>query len=100
MTMSISHATKEGKKPRTVSGMNEQISNLGLSMKSKRSWSMAGIFAVLMLAGSTGALAQAPLPGNLTLEMIGPAADKHFGSQAIHGVVRLPRKDDDHDHGR
>jgi len=37
---------------------------------------------------------------NMTLEMIGPAADKHFGSQAIHGVVRLPRKDDDHDHGR
>ena len=37
---------------------------------------------------------------NMTMEMIGPAADKHFGSQPIHGVVRSPRKDDDHDHGR
>ena len=28
---------------------------------------------------------------NMTLVMTGPAADKHFGPQAIHGVVRLVR---------
>jgi hypothetical protein len=31
---------------------------------------------------------------NMTLVMKGPAADKHFGPQAIHGVVRFPRNDD------
>lgn len=31
---------------------------------------------------------------NMTLVMTGPAATKHFGSQPIHGVVRLPRKND------
>lgn len=35
---------------------------------------------------------------NMTLVMTGPAANKHFGSQPIHGVVRLPREDDDHGH--
>jgi len=28
---------------------------------------------------------------NMTLAMTGPAADKHFGSQPIHGVVRFAR---------
>jgi hypothetical protein len=31
---------------------------------------------------------------NMTLVMTGPAADKHFGPQPIHGAVRFPRKDD------
>jgi hypothetical protein len=31
---------------------------------------------------------------NMTLMMAGPAATKHFGSQPIHGVIRLPQKDD------
>lgn len=35
---------------------------------------------------------------NMTLAMTGPAANKHFGSQPIHGVVRLPHEDDDHEH--
>lgn len=30
---------------------------------------------------------------NMTLVMTGPAADKHFGSQAIHGAVRFPKND-------
>ncbi len=35
---------------------------------------------------------------NMTLVMVGPAADKHFGPQPIHGVVRFVRNfDDDHD---
>jgi len=33
---------------------------------------------------------------NVTVVMTGPAADKHFGPQAIHGAVRSP-KPDDHD---
>jgi hypothetical protein len=37
---------------------------------------------------------------NMTLVMTGPAANKHFGSQPIHGVVRFPREDDDHEHSR
>jgi hypothetical protein len=35
---------------------------------------------------------------NMTIVMTGPAADKHFGPQAIHGVVRFPHKDDDQGH--
>ncbi|HET9409890.1 MAG TPA: hypothetical protein VFO39_21825 [Candidatus Sulfotelmatobacter sp.] len=31
---------------------------------------------------------------NMTLVMTGPAANKHFGPQPIHGVVRFPRNDD------
>lgn len=31
---------------------------------------------------------------NMTLVMAGPAATKHFGSQPIHGVIRLPHEDD------
>lgn len=31
---------------------------------------------------------------NVTLVLTGPAATMHFGGQAIHGVVRLPRKSD------
>jgi hypothetical protein len=34
---------------------------------------------------------------NMTLVMSGPAANKHFGSQAIHGVVRFPHKSDEGD---
>ena len=30
---------------------------------------------------------------NITLVMTGPAADKHFGHQAIHGAVRFPKND-------
>jgi hypothetical protein len=37
---------------------------------------------------------------NMTLAMSGPAANKHFGSQAIHGVVRFPRKSDEGDGDR
>ena len=33
---------------------------------------------------------------NMTVVMTGPAADKHFGHQPIHGAVRSP-KPDDHD---
>jgi hypothetical protein len=32
---------------------------------------------------------------NMTLVITGPAATKHFGSQPIHGVVRLARSSDD-----
>ncbi len=39
---------------------------------------------------------QVPL-SNVTLVLTGPAATMHFGGQAIHGVVRLPHKSDDHD---
>lgn len=35
---------------------------------------------------------------NMTLAMKGPAADKHFGPQAIHGVVRFPHDDDRDSH--
>lgn len=34
---------------------------------------------------------------NMTLVMSGPAADKHFGSQPIHGVVRFPRNPEERD---
>jgi hypothetical protein len=37
---------------------------------------------------------------NMTLAMSGPAADKHFGSQPIHGVVRFPRGSDEGDRDR
>jgi hypothetical protein len=37
---------------------------------------------------------------NMTLVMTGPAADKHFGPQAIHGVVRFPHNDDRDNHQR
>ena len=36
---------------------------------------------------------------NMTLVMTGPAADKHFGSQPIHGVVRFARDSDKPDNG-
>jgi hypothetical protein len=36
---------------------------------------------------------------NITLTMVGPAASKHFGPQAINGVVRFPRPRDN-DRGR
>lgn len=34
---------------------------------------------------------------NMTLVMTGPAADKHFGPQPIHGAVRFVRSSDDGD---
>jgi hypothetical protein len=34
---------------------------------------------------------------NMTLTMVGPAADKHFGPQAINGVVRFVRNGDNDD---
>lgn len=34
---------------------------------------------------------------NMTLAMMGPAADKHFGAQPIHGVVRFVRSSDGED---
>lgn len=37
---------------------------------------------------------------NMTLVMSGPAAEKHFGSQPIHGVVRFPRGSDEGDGDR
>jgi hypothetical protein len=37
---------------------------------------------------------------NMTLVMTGPAANKHFGPQPIHGVVRMPRKSDEGDGDR
>jgi len=37
---------------------------------------------------------------NMTLVMAGPAADKHFGPQPIHGVVRFVRSSDDGDKDR
>jgi hypothetical protein len=37
---------------------------------------------------------------NMTLVMSGPAAEKHFGSQPIHGVVRFPRGSDESDGDR
>ena len=37
---------------------------------------------------------------NMTLVMSGPAAEKHFGSQPIHGVVRFPRGPDEGDRER
>jgi len=37
---------------------------------------------------------------NMTLVMTGPAANKHFGPQPIHGVVRIPRKSDEGDGDR
>ncbi|HUJ32111.1 MAG TPA: hypothetical protein VLY23_12575 [Candidatus Acidoferrum sp.] len=36
---------------------------------------------------------------NITLQLIGPATG-HFGSQAIHGVVRFPRNSNEGDHDR
>lgn len=35
---------------------------------------------------------------NMTLVMTGPAADKHFGPQAIHGVVHFVRNSEDDEH--
>jgi hypothetical protein len=37
---------------------------------------------------------------NMTLVMSGPAANKHFGSQPIHGVVRFPRTSEEGDGDR
>jgi len=37
---------------------------------------------------------------NMTLVMAGPAADKHFGPQPIHGAVRFVRNSDDGDKDR
>ena len=37
---------------------------------------------------------------NMTLVMVGPAALKHFGSQAINGAVRFVRNSDDDQDGR
>ncbi|HUL16486.1 MAG TPA: hypothetical protein VLV88_10845 [Terriglobales bacterium] len=34
---------------------------------------------------------------NVTMVMMGPAADKHFGSQPLHGAVRFLGDDDDRD---
>lgn len=34
---------------------------------------------------------------NMTLTMVGPAADKHFGPQPINGVVRFVQNDDNDD---
>lgn len=49
------------------------------------------------ISGGTDGTAEVKY-SNMTLAMTGPAANKHFGSQPIHGVVRLPHEDDDHEH--
>jgi hypothetical protein len=36
---------------------------------------------------------------NMTVVMVGPAADKHFGPNPINGVVRFTHKDNGDDHG-
>ena len=36
---------------------------------------------------------------NMTLILVGPAADKHFGPSPINGVVRFPHKDNGNDWG-
>ena len=49
------------------------------------------------ISGGTDGTAEVKY-SNMTLTMTGPAANKHFGPQPIHGVVRLPHEDDDHEH--
>lgn len=51
----------------------------------------------LCISGGTDGTSEVQY-SNMTLVMTGPAANRHFGSQPIHGVVRFPHEDDDHEH--